>query len=136
MWRWFYLFETLCLTSSSIIAGILKSNRELTSSYFYRTCILMEKEETFPKGKACSWQGLELWLRVSKVIFLFHHRFSPLSCTRLLKLCAWTKVKNIFLPLTAVMTIYHMLFKGKTISSLCTSLCREGLSCHGGRHRL
>lgn len=61
MRRWFYLFDILCLTSSSIIAGILKSNRELTSSYFHRTVsILMEKEETFPEGKACSWQGLEL----------------------------------------------------------------------------
>lgn len=60
MWRWFYLFDILCLTSSSIIAGILKSNRELTSSYFYRASILMEKEESFPEGKACSWQGLEL----------------------------------------------------------------------------
>lgn len=136
MWRWFYLPDILCLTSSSIIAGILKSIRELTSPYFYRTNILMEKEETFPEGKACSWQGLELWLRVSKVIFPFHHRFSPLSCTRFLKLCAWAKVKNIFLPLTAVMTVYHMVFKGKTISSLCACLCREGRSCQGGRHSL
>lgn len=88
----------------------------------------MEKEETFPGGKACCWQGIELWLRVSKVIFLFRHRFPLLSCTRLLRLCAWAEDKNMFLPLTAVMTIYHMLFKEKSISSLCTCLWRERLS--------
>lgn len=124
MWRWFCLFDILCLTSSSIIAAILKSNRELTSPYFYRTSkYSYGKRGNFPWRKTCCWQSIELWLRVSKVIFLFRHRFPLLTYTRLLRLCAWARDKNIFFPLTAVMTIYHTLFKGKKIFHLFAHVC-------------